>query len=261
MTTVLESKTTQTQAPLGRSAPLYDNKFFDGLEASAVNSARAIVPLVLNLVPCGTVVDIGCGRGAWLSVFQEHGAEKILGYDGHYVDRKQLLIPESCFRAADLEAAVDVEESFDLAVCLEVGEHLPRRCSMGLVRTLCKAAPAILFSAAIPGQGGTHHINEQWPEFWAELFATNGYERLDPIRREVFADRRVAPWYKQNTFLFVHRELMSCRPDLQLEHELALRQNVQVIAADRLIPLRSVQGLAGELVRAVFRSIRRRLGR
>ncbi len=238
----------------------YDTSFFDFIDDSSLSSARAIVPLVREIVPCRSVVDVGCGRGAWLRIFQEHGVERILGLDGSYVDRAKLLVPQESFRQTDLAKPFHIEGSFDLVVCLEVAEHLPQSRSADFVKELCRAAPAVLFSAAIPGQGGTGHINEQWPEFWSEVFSANAFVRLDPIRPAVLTDSRVAFWYKQNAYLYVREDLVSRDPRLQKERDLAASQAVQIVSSQRLIPLKSVQGLTGELFSAVLRSLRRRLG-
>lgn len=238
----------------------YDGTFFDAVDKSALSSARAIVPLVQELMPFRSVVDFGCGRGAWLKVFHEHGADTFLGLDGDYVEQSKLLIPPNCFRVTDLTKPVEPPGRFDLAICLEVAEHLPRKAAAPLVESLCKCAPAVLFSAAIPGQGGTQHINEQWPEFWSDLFSRNGFDRLDPVRRFVIADRRVAPWYKQNTYIYVERSVIDASERLCEERDLASSLDVQIVANARLTTFRSTQALACECFRAAIRSLRRRIG-
>ena len=238
----------------------YDNRFFDDIDRASLSSAEAVVPLVRDLVPARTVVDVGCGRGAWLRTFKAHGAETISGYDGAYVDPAKLLIPRDAFTAIDLSAPLTITGRYDLAVCLEVGEHLPQRSARSLVQTLCQLAPAILFSAAVPGQGGTHHINEQWPHFWAHLFEERGFVRLDPIRRQVFSDPRVATHYKQNAFLYVDRNLVATNERLREESRLDQMQDVTVISLNRLVPFYSVTGMLGELFRVIARSVRNRLG-
>ena len=96
-------------------------------------------------------------------------------------------------------------ETCDLAICLEVAEHLTPAAGARLVKTLCSVAPVVLFSAAIPAQGGTNHINEQWQSHWADEFAAHGFDCFDPIRPEIWNDRDVFPWYRQNILLFVSR--------------------------------------------------------
>ncbi len=141
--------------------------------------------------------------GAWLSVFQKHGVMNFLGIDGAWVDEKDLQIPRGCFRKEDLNNKINVGGTFDLAVCLEVGEHLAESAADNLVGTLTGAAPIVLFSAAIPMQPGTGHINCQWPEYWAKLFKKHGFVPVDAIRRRVWTDKDVEYWYAQNTIIYV----------------------------------------------------------
>jgi hypothetical protein len=246
--------------PQEKLAGVYDDEFFDVIDRTAVASARVIVPIVKELVATRSVVDVGCGRGAWLKVFLEQGTEVVKGYDGAYVDHRSLLIEPEAFVTADLSQPLADLGEYDLAVCLEVGEHLPRRMARPLVEALCGAAPAVLFSAAIPGQGGTHHINEQWPDYWRALFRSFGYVQLDPVRRRILGSPDVAFWYKQNVFLFVREAIVAADERLNEERQIAQASEVEIIARYRLTPMCSVRGLAGELVRAIIRSIRGRIG-
>ena len=196
----------------------YPPEFFEGLRKTARRSAERVVPLVLELVSPSSVVDVGCGVGSWLAVFRERGVRTILGIDGEYVDRGRLEIPHECFRARDVTRPLDVVERFDLVVTLEVAEHLPPECAEGFVESLTRMAPVVMFSAAIPGQGGTHHVNEQWPDYWAGLFGNRDYVALDCVRREVWDDENVEYWYAQNTLVFVARDRLDQYPRLRAEH-------------------------------------------
>jgi SAM-dependent methyltransferase len=192
---------------------VYDAAFYADQQDGSLSSADIVVPLVLSLFPVRSVVDIGCGIGGWLSAFHDHGVGDYLGFDGDYVPRDLLKIPASRFRPTDLQALHEVGRRFDLACCLEVAEHLPAACAEQLVHTLVQAAPVVLFSAAIPFQGGTDHINEQWQSYWRELFARHGYVAVDCIRPAVAGDRRVEPWYRQNTLVYC--EPQRCPPGHQ----------------------------------------------
>src|SRR5690349_6826641 len=145
-------------------APLYDRVFFDAIHERSLRSARVVVPHLINLFHPASVLDVGCGQGAWLSAFKDLGVPRLLGVDGEHVDQSQLMIPPTCFRSVDLTRPFELPRDFDLALCLEVGEHLPGESAARVVRELTKSAPMVVFSAAIPGQGGTGHINEQWPD-------------------------------------------------------------------------------------------------
>src|SRR5216683_5640462 len=104
---------------------LYSPEFFHAVTEQAVRSAAVVVPLVMDLVRPKSVVDVGCGTGAWLAAFHAAGVQEILGIDGDYLDQASLRIPPEAFTKADLEAAVALGRSFDLCVSLEVAEHLP----------------------------------------------------------------------------------------------------------------------------------------
>lgn len=187
---------------------------FDWLDETSPESAEVVVPMVIDLVGPESVVDIGCGRGAWLSAFRRCGVYDVVGLDGDYVDRDGLAIPSDCFQAADLSQPIRLGRSFDLAVCLEVAEHLPASASANLVGALTTAAPVVLFSAAIPGQGGVGHVNEQWPDYWRSLFEQKGYVALDILRPQLWDDPRVAFRYRQNSFLYASVEHVGEHPDL-----------------------------------------------
>ncbi len=150
-----------------------------------------------------SVVDVGCGTGTWLAEWLALGVTDVLGVDGDYVPRDRLEIPEALFAPRDLRQPLRLDRRFDLAQSLEVAEHLPPPRAESFVADLVAVAPAVLFSASIPGQRGTDHINEQWQDYWQGLFAGHGYTAVDLVRSVVWADPAVECWYSQNTILYV----------------------------------------------------------
>lgn len=181
----------------------YTENFFSELQGGSYRSAKEIVPLILELVRPGSVIDIGCGAGTWLSVFKEFGIEEICGVDGDYVDAKILKIPKEQFLSLDLSKPFHLGRQFDLVLSLEVAEHLPPESAGIFIDSLTKLGPVVLFSAAIPHQGGTQHMNEQWPDYWAKLFQHKGYVAIDCIRKTIWQNSNVEWWYAQNLLLFV----------------------------------------------------------
>lgn len=193
----------------------YDQVFFRGVREGARSSARALVPLLLDWINPSSVADVGCGDGTWLSVVRERGVADVLGFDGDYVPRETLQIPPELFAPIDLrEPPVEPPRRFDLALCLEVAEHLPAESADELVRFLADLAPVICFSAAIPHQGGRGHFNEQWPDYWIERFAEEGFVAIDGVRPRLWDDPDVEPWYAQNSFLYVEESQI---PELPAE--------------------------------------------
>jgi SAM-dependent methyltransferase len=165
-----------------------------------------VVPLVLSLIPAKSVIDFGCGVGNWAAKFLECGVTDVLGVDGDYVNRDLLKLSPDHFQARDLSKPFQIDRRFDLAVCLEVAEHLPPGRSVGLVEDLVKLAPVILFSAAIPGQGGTDHVNERYLSYWVNLFSEKDYVLLDVLRTSLWNDERCDWFYAQNVVLFAHKD-------------------------------------------------------
>ena len=192
----------------------YDHDFYDDLRNTALPSARRIVPMLRDLMKIDSVVDMGCGDGSWLSVFRDTGANRILGLDGDWIDESLLNIAREDFRRVRLDEPIDVAESFDLSMSLEVAEHLPPARAPGFVAELCRMAPVVLFSAAIPRQGGVNHVNEQWPSYWADLFTANGYRTIDVLRLAIWDDPEVTWWYKQNLLLFANDDALAANPRL-----------------------------------------------
>jgi SAM-dependent methyltransferase len=192
------------------SASLYHSEFFDRQRDGSRRSAVIAVPLLIDLFEPRSVLDVGCGTGVWLSVFQKHGVEDILGIDGPWIEQRQREIPDVFFRECDLTQPVALERTFDLALCLEVAEHLPVEAAPLLVQSLTALAPVVVFSAAIPGQGGEGHINERWPSFWSRCFAAQGYVCFTGLRQRLWPADTVEFWYRQNMLCFVAQ----ARPDL-----------------------------------------------
>ena len=187
----------------------YDWAFYEKIAESARRSAHEVVPIILDYISPRSVIDVGCGTGTWLSVFSSKGVTDFLGVDAESVPMGLLEIPVSRYVTFDLSIPFSYARRFDLVVSLEVAEHLPSQIAHSFVESLVRLGPAVLFSAAIPGQGGTCHINEQWPTYWSELFARHSYVPVDFLRRKVWCNPQVSWWYSQNMILFCAREYLN----------------------------------------------------
>lgn len=189
---------------------VYGEWFYKSQQDGSSRSAERVLPLVFDLVRPSSVVDIGCGTGAWLAAAKGLGAGSVLGIDGSWVPRQALRIPAECFFEHDLSLPFRVEgRRFDLAMTLEAAEHLDASRADSLVADLCALSDVVLFSAAIPGQTGTDHRNEQWPTYWQARFAQWEYELVDCLRSRLWTDDRIEPWYAQNAFLYVNAERLA----------------------------------------------------
>lgn len=196
----------------------YTREFFSGLEEHSYRSARIVVPLVSDLFKPRSIVDVGCGTGAWLKAWNEIAAlDFYLGIEGPYLDRENALIPAERIIFKDLKEPVLIDRVFDLVMSLEVAEHLPATNAELFVQSLVSLGDVILFSAAIPGQEGTYHINEQYPEYWAKYFSKYNYVPVDCIRPLIWSNPAVEFYYRQNILIFIKREKLGQYPALKEE--------------------------------------------
>ena len=186
----------------------YSAGYYQSIKEDSAQSAREIVPLILKLFAPQSVVDVGCGTGTWSRAYKDAGV-RILAIDGVDVRNDQLVIDAGDFERHDLLQPLRLDRHFDLVNCLEVAEHLPAARARSFVADLCRLSDVVAFSAAIPGQGGTHHINEQWPSYWIPMFQENGFRGLDCFRPSIWNNERVAWWYAQNLFAFVKESRVS----------------------------------------------------
>jgi SAM-dependent methyltransferase len=201
----------------------YDAKFYRGQRGLSYRSANAVVPLLFDLMDLRSVCDVGCGIGTWLRAFLDHGVTDVLGLDGDWVDPRLLQVPAAHFLKADLMGRLSLGRKFDLALSVEVAEHLSESRAISFVEDLTRLAPVVLFSAAIPGQGGTDHVNEQWQTWWQSLFVRNGYTLCDALRPRIWYNARIAPWYRQNIVVFCRSECLPGYPKLaEADHTLRL---------------------------------------
>ncbi|QEQ57179.1 methyltransferase domain-containing protein [Chlorobium phaeovibrioides] len=183
---------------------IYSTNFFKHRQEQVLASAGPIVEHLFNLIKPETALDIGCATGIWLAQAKKKGAVKIKGIDGPWVPREQLEIRETFFLEHDLSQKIPSDVGFyDLAFCIEVAEHLAPNAADDLIYFLTSHADAILFSAAIPGQGGTGHINEQPQSYWHKKFSDNQFECFDIIRPKFWDDPNINIIYKQNMLLYV----------------------------------------------------------
>lgn len=193
----------------------YGEAFYSAISGGSLKSARKVLPLIMKWTSPASVVDLGCGTGDWLAVFEELGVAEVLGVDGAYVSTSQLRISQDRFLAHDLTTPLHIDRVFDLAMSVEVAEHLPEQFASQFVRSLCTLAPIVLFSAAAPGQGGTEHVNERWPEYWIAKFHEQGFVAMDVLRHRIWEEADVNWWYAQNLFLYVRQDQLARARHLQ----------------------------------------------
>lgn len=205
----------------------YKNNFYKNRHKESLYAAKSILTIVQEIIPrLESAVDFGCGVGTWLSALRKKGVKDILGIDGSWVNRKYLEIPSEFFIEYDLSKKISLPKKYDLAISMEVGEHLPSKSADVLVTSLTHSSDFILFSAAIPGQGGINHINEQYLDYWVKLFKERDYIGLDVIRRKIWNDELIPFFYRQNSILYVKKERIL---DLRQKHEVIENIPISII--------------------------------
>ena len=189
-----------------------DLKLISTKEEKTRYAAEKILLIVMKNFKVKTAVDFGCGTAIFLKFLKDNGVS-VNGLDRDNNDKRILAITEEEFIQADLTKPVHLGKKYDLSISLEVAEHLPESSAETFITSLCEASDVVLFSAAVKGQGGVGHINEQFLSYWQKIFLKKGYFMLDIIRPEIWNDENIPPYYRQNAVVFVHGDTYKILPE------------------------------------------------
>lgn len=182
---------------------MYDKGYYEKHQDGSYQSASRILRFLNTLIRFETVIDFGCGMGTWGVAAKELGARRYIGIDQHEYDISYMQIDPSEYWEKNLQLPIHVEHFYDLAICVEVAEHIPEDYANTLIDNICLGSETILFSAALPYQGGTGHVNEQPCSYWVNKFLIKGYKPIDCIRPIFWNDAQVEVWYRNNCMLYV----------------------------------------------------------
>jgi SAM-dependent methyltransferase len=185
----------------------YGKQFYiDNKTERKTKSVDFVLAEAIKVLPdIRSAVDFGCGTGTWLAALKKYDVTDIKGLDGSWVKKEALVIPEECFVEADFDKEIRLDKKYDLAITIDVGEHLLEKSARGFVKALTDASDIILFSSAIPFQGGTNHVNEQWPAYWNKLFNENDYIAVDCLRKRFWNNMDILGFHRQNIMIYVRR--------------------------------------------------------
>ena len=188
---------------------MYDLDYYDSqVEGPSSRSAPTISEAIYTEFSPTRVVDVGCGTGALLERFRDRGCE-VLGLDYSEAALLFCRVRHLNVLKFDLEKEVFMDTSrFDVAISLEVAEHLPAEVADRYVDLLTRLSSVIIFSAARPGWGGMDHVNEQPPSYWIAKFQQRGFEHEETLSNrwseEWKAAGTVASYYYEHLMIFVH---------------------------------------------------------
>ena len=184
----------------------YDAVFYESQVATSLESARIYLKFLWQFFQPASVLDLGCGRGTWLKACHELGSKTLFGLDGDWNNQSLMIDNDINFQSINLNEPFALPEKVDLAISLEVAEHLEPSTAPQFIKCLAAASDMVLFSAAYTQQGGTNHINEQPHTYWARLFALHDFVPFDLFRPEFWGNENVCFWYRQNTFLYTRKD-------------------------------------------------------
>lgn len=184
----------------------YDQAKHDRSTSVSLPSAREILPYLIETFNPDSFVDVGAGYCNWAHTASELGVQDVAAVDGPWTDLSRIKIPRDRFHVHELDRPLDLGRRFDMALSLEVGEHIRTDASRTLVQSLCRASDLVVFGAATPLQGGFMHINEQWQSYWQTIFADEGYILFDLIRPKFWNNDHVIYYYRQNAFVYVKQD-------------------------------------------------------
>ena len=181
---------------------IYDQNFYNGCILMEYPSSYAVAKILIRHFHPKSVIDLGCGCGIYLKALYDLGVEDVTGYDGSQAAIEKSLLPGKIM-LTDLRKPFASERKYDLCLCMEVAEHLESCYADGLIQSITQAADTLFFTAATPGQGGTHHYNEQPREYWLQIFKKYGF-RLDPLTTQIMTElqaENVIFWIAQNAMI------------------------------------------------------------
>jgi len=192
---------------------IYSSEFYrESVEGPALRSASRIAATIVDDLSATHIIDVGCGTGALLEALRDRGC-RVHGLEYAEAALKYCRARRLDVAKFDLERDVHTDaRTFDVAISMEVAEHLPERAADRYVDMLTRLAPVVVLTAAPPGQGGTDHVNEQPPSYWMAKFRERGfghaYEQSQCWRESWKASGEVESWYYENLMIF--RRAQAC---------------------------------------------------
>ncbi|MES2442553.1 MAG: class I SAM-dependent methyltransferase [Pseudomonadota bacterium] len=188
----------------------YIHDSYGTYRSGSERSAAIVAGLLAPLLGPSSVLDVGCGTGGWLEAFRKAGVGTVHGVDGPWSPAGGNLqageFTRFDFETAEGEPSLP-QPRYDLVISMEFVEHVAAARADKLARFLASKGDVLLVSAAIPLQGGQHHVNERWPEYWGRKFEALGFAPFDAIRLALWDETGVESWYRQNMILYFRGEV------------------------------------------------------
>lgn len=205
--------------PKPYSLDCYDEEFYVNNRLEGCLMAQWFVPLLWDTFKAETLVDVGCGCGHYLAAYQRQLKKinlyeyNVFGLEGSVWAVNNPIQNDVDISLMDLRKPIHKLWSYELALCLEVAEHIEAEYADVFIDNLCTLSDTIVFTSAPIGAGGEHHVNEQWPNYWQEKFAQRNYfiDATDTykMRRGIILAKKmggyVTDWMMENLYVYKKR--------------------------------------------------------
>lgn len=242
------------------ASKLPDFWVFGDIEKRKANAHKVLKPVFNILGVPASLLDIGGGAGSWCATAKDLGVQRVCLVDACPPNQ---VIPELSHDEqvqANLEAGIPNMGRFDLAICIEVIEHLTDDAANRLIGQMASCTNFVLFSAAIPGQGGIGHISERFHDYWHAKFSLFQFETYDVVRPMLISSSDIASIHRQNLFLYAKKgcaHSLADLPQICEDMELIRAEHLKSLYNKEPIDLRTA---LGAIPNALTRTIKRRFG-
>jgi SAM-dependent methyltransferase len=184
-----------------------------------LNFFNGIAEQIVKRIDPGTVLDAGCALGFLVEGLRKKGVQAFgIDISEYAINNVHSDVAQFCSTATITEP---FPQRYDLIVVIEVLEHLKPENAINAIENICNYSNDILFSSTPFDYKEATHFNVQPPEYWAELFALQGFYRdLD------FDATFITPWAAR----FVRKRLTPARlvRDYERRHFQLAKQNIDL---------------------------------
>lgn len=183
--------------------------YIDRDREEAVKDAEQFAEVVLDIYDPTSILELGCGTGTLLYPYLERGIH-VHGVDLSETAKEESALPDSAFEIHDLTQPYTPNQEYDIVICVEVLEHIPPKAADTIVESISSAGDTAIVTAAPPGQGGTHHVNEQPSGYWIEKFEQHGMEYIScqSTRIKNTLELSEISWVQKNLLVFENQHLV-----------------------------------------------------
>jgi predicted RNA methylase len=171
----------------------------------------AIAETIIKEYQPKRIIDFGCGTGDLARAFASRGVT-VVAIDG-YSTPDFSAYSNIHFTKVDLNNVAatqkflkQFEAKFDLAISIEVAEHLNPDVSSSFIEWMTSMADVIVFSAAVPSQDGDGHINCRSRSDWYQFIKQHEYVIADTLRQHFTLNPRLGLWHKFNIVDYVQKD-------------------------------------------------------